>query len=126
MTNKIRAKNTQRTKQPKPTSILESNTNSSGSSSNNTGTSTSTKSRYGRKSHATKHMLICLILAAIYAFAMKVKIMERMSITENNYAIETTPVKICLERKETTNSYCFMANILSRKKRRRKKTEKEL
>lgn len=44
-------------------------------------------------------MLICLILAAIYAFGMKVKIMECMSITRKIIMPKELTDKICLEKK---------------------------
>lgn len=97
MTNKIRARNSAQRRILKPTSIYAAAAATAPATAAAIVTETETAS-VATKSHATKHMLICLILAAIYAFGMKVKIMECMSITRKIIMPKELTDKICLEK----------------------------
>lgn len=94
MTNKIRARNSAQRRLLKPTSIYAAAAAPATAAAIVTETAS-----VATKSHTTKHMLICLILAAIYAFGMKVKIMECMSITRKIIMPKELTDKICLEKK---------------------------
>lgn len=99
MTNKIRARNSAQRRILKPTSIYAAAAAAATAPATAAAIVTETETAsVATKSHATKHMLICLILAAIYAFGMKVKIMECMSITRKIIMPKELTDKICLEK----------------------------